>query len=56
MMAGVGGFHAWEGNQEQVGKGWVGDENQRIKMCPVHVPNPHSECNHYALQTWINQK
>lgn len=31
-------------------------EAKRIKMQYVHVPNPHSECIYYVLQTYTNKK
>lgn len=30
-------------------------EVKRTKVCYVYVPTPHSGCNHYVLQTYINK-
>ena len=38
------------------GKRGRGEKHEKIYMYYVQVPTPHNECNHYILQTHINEK
>lgn len=42
----------WSGEDKrkmQPGKKGVERDAERIKICHMHVPAPHNECNYYVL-------